>query len=251
VTGVAKTAILSDVHGNLEALQSVLSDAAAQGVQRFYCLGDMIGYGPNPIECLDISQSFALCLLGNHENGALLSTEGFSSQAERSTEWTRRQLLSSRDGDAQRRLEFLKHLPRVHIEGPLMFVHGSPVVPLSDYVFPEDIGNRVRMERMFCLIPQVCFQGHTHIPGVFTADGRFLQPGDLPEGFGLGQAKIMVNVGSVGQPRDGDWRACYLTMDKDWFEFRRVEYDVETTVGKIHQIPELGAFMGDRLREGK
>jgi predicted phosphodiesterase len=248
---VTKTAILSDIHGNLEALQAVLRDAAAKQVTRYYCLGDMVGYGPNPNECLDICQAFDFCLLGNHENGVLFPTEGFSSVAERSMEWTRRQILGGSDGDRERRWAFLNQLPRVVQRSELMFVHGSPVGPMSDYVFPEDVGNRRRMERLFCLIPQVCLQGHTHIPGVFTQDARFLSPTDLPEGFGTGDEKVMINVGSVGQPRDGDRRASYLTWDDGWFEFQRVSYDVDVTVEKVLAVPELGPFLGERLKNAK
>jgi predicted phosphodiesterase len=248
---VAKIAILSDIHGNFEALQAVLADAAAKRVERFFCLGDMIGYGPNPNECLDLCQEFDFCLLGNHENGVLFPTEGFNSVAERSMEWTRRQILGGSSEDRQRRWAFLNRLPRVVRRDQLMFVHGSPVGPMSDYVFPEDVGNRRRMERLFCLIPQVCLQGHTHIPGVFTQDARFLAPTDLPEGFGAGDEKVMVNVGSVGQPRDGDRRASYLIWEDGWYEFQRVSYEFQVTVEKVQNIPELGPLLGDRLKNAK
>ncbi len=248
---MAKTAILSDIHGNLEALQAVLQDAAAKQVQRFFCLGDMIGYGPNPNECLDLCRDFEFCLLGNHENGVLFPTEGFNSQAERSMEWTRRQVLEGALAERERRWELLNGLPRVVQWEGMMFVHGSPIGPLADYVFPEDVGDKRRMERLFCLVPHVCLQGHTHLPGVFTQDRRFLTPDDLPEGFGLGEEKIMVNVGSVGQPRDGDPRASYVILEDRWLEFQRVAYDVETTREKVLAIPELGTLMANRLLYAK
>ena len=249
---MAKTAILSDIHGNLEALEAVLHDASEKQVTRFWCLGDVVGYGPNPNECLDIvAQCFEFCVLGNHENGILFPTEGFSSQAERSTEWTRRQVLGSPPEHRERRLAYLNQLPRVVQREGIMFVHGSPVGPMSDYVFPEDVSNHRRIERMFCLIPSVCFQGHTHIPGVFTKDGRFLTPASLPDGFGVGEEKLMVNVGSVGQPRDEDYRASYLIMDDDWFEFQRIDYNVDLTIEKVKAIPELGPFLANRLRQAK
>ncbi len=248
---MAKTAILSDIHGNLEALEAVLHDAAGKSVTRFWCLGDVVGYGPNPNECLDVCQGFDFCILGNHENGVLFPTEGFNSQAERSMEWTRRQILNSPPELRDRRWSFLNQLPRVVQCDGLMFVHGSPVGPMSDYVFPEDVGNRRRLERLFCLVPRICFQGHTHIPGIFTADARFLSPADLSDGFGLGEHKLMVNVGSVGQPRDGDSRASYLIMDEDWFEFQRVEYNVDATIEKVTAIPELGPYLANRLKQAK
>lgn len=249
---MSKTAILSDIHGNLEALEAVLHDASEKNVTRFWCLGDVVGYGPNPNECLDlVCQSFEFCVLGNHENGVLFPTEGFSSQAERSMEWTRRQILNSPSELRATRWAFLNQLPRVVHRDGLMFVHGSPVGPMSDYVFPEDVGNRRRLERMFCLVSHICFQGHTHIPGVFTPDGRFLSPADLPDGFGSGEHKLMVNVGSVGQPRDGDERASYLIVDDDWFEFQRVGYNRDATIEKVTAIPELGPLLANRLREAK
>lgn len=248
---MAKTAILSDIHGNLEALEAVLHDAAAKSVTRYWCLGDVVGYGPNPNECLDICRGFEFCILGNHENGVLFPPEGFNSQAERSMEWTRRQLMSGPPELCDPRWSFLNRLPRVVQRDGLMFVHGSPVGPMSDYVFPEDISNRRRLERLFCLVPKICFQGHTHIPGVFTTDARFLSPADLPDGFGLGEHKLLVNVGSVGQPRDGDARASYLIMDEDWFEFHRVAYPVETTIEKVAAILELGPYLANRLKQAK
>jgi diadenosine tetraphosphatase ApaH/serine/threonine PP2A family protein phosphatase len=101
------------------------------------------------------------------------------------------------------------------------------------------------------MVQKVCFQGHTHVPGVFTAEGQFLRPTDLTEGFLIGQEKLLVNVGSVGQPRDGDWRSCYVILDENRIFFHRVEYDLNKTVAKIHAIEELDNFLGDRLRDGK
>ncbi len=133
----------------------------------------------------------------------------------------------------------------------MMFVHGSPRLPLTEYIFPDDANNSQRIDRLLSFVQHVCFQGHTHIPGVFTHDSRFLTPNHLPEGFGIPDEKIMVNVGSVGQPRDGDPRACYVILEDDWLEFCRVEYDFETTAAKIFEIPALDNFLGERLRDGK
>lgn len=248
---MTKTAIVSDIHGNLEALTAVVQDLHQREVQRIICLGDVIGYGPNPKECLDICEQFDLCLLGNHDNGALFVPEGFSANAQRAIEWTRQELMSADDPRRDARFAFLNRMPRVHLEEKLMFVHGSPRCPLTEYVFPEDAGNSQRITRLLSFVQHVCFQGHTHIPGVFTHDSRFLSPANLPDGFGLSEQKMMVNVGSVGQPRDEDNRACYVTMDDDWVEFHRVAYDFEKTIEKIYQIPALDKFLGDRLRDGR
>ena len=116
-----KRAIISDIHGNLEALEAVLADIDAQGVTSIYCLGDIVGYGPNPRDCVDYAMKFDLCVLGNHDQGALFDPEGFSSGAERAIFWTREQLeISSENPDrADLRWDFLGELPRRHDEGPL------------------------------------------------------------------------------------------------------------------------------------
>ncbi len=248
-----KQAIISDIHANLEAFQAVLDDIEAQGITDIYCLGDIVGYGPNPCECVDLAMQFQICILGNHDQGALFDPEGFSSGAERAIFWTRKQLENS-DTPAelkQKRWRFLCELPRPHQSDGLLLVHGSPRQPLSEYVFPEDVHYARKLEKIFSLVPQYCFMGHTHVPGVFTDDCRFADPPTLGGRYLLGKKKAMINVGSVGQPRDKDPRACYIVLDDGLVEFRRVEYPLEETVRKIHAIPELDDFLGDRLREGK
>jgi predicted phosphodiesterase len=247
-----RTAIISDIHGNLEALTAVLADIATQGCERVICLGDIIGYGPNPCECLDRVMQMYNCVLGNHDYGALIDPEGFSAAAEQAIFWTRKQLENGSDREAaKKRMEFLAKLPRTIIEDQLLLVHGSPRNPVNEYVFPEDIFNRRKMEKLFAMVPQYAFQGHTHTPGVFTMNMQFLRPDELNYRFSLGEEKVMVNVGSVGQPRDGDWRSCYLVIEFPRIEFRRVEYDIDTTVNKIFAIQELDNFLGERLREGR
>ncbi len=246
-------AILSDIHGNLEALTAVLDDARQQGASSFICLGDVIGYGPNPRECIDQVMRFDVCILGNHDLGALFDPEGFSSGAERAIFWTRQQLEHSGQdlAAAARRIEFLAQLPRNVQDAGLMFVHGSARNPLNEYVFPEDIYNARKMDRIFTVIPRHCFQGHTHVPGVFTDNKQFFSPGELCGEYELGEGKVMINTGSVGQPRDGDARSSYVLLDHQRVEFRRVEYPLEETAEKIYAIEELDNFLGDRLKEGR
>lgn len=248
-----KRALISDIHSNIEALQAVLTDIREQGVEEIYCLGDIVGYGPNPRECIDEVMKCQVCLLGNHDQGALFDPEGFNTGAERAIFWTRAQLEnnSSRAVDSHRRWDFLGELPRNHQEDQFLFVHGSARNPLNEYVFPEDIYNRRKMEKIFALIERYAFQGHTHVPGVFTEDFRFLSPDEINYEYRLTNAKCMVNVGSVGQPRDGDPRACYAIIEDDLVRFRRVEYPFDQTIQKIYQIPELDNFLGDRLRDGR
>ncbi|MBI5760275.1 MAG: metallophosphoesterase family protein [Planctomycetales bacterium] len=245
-------AIISDIHGNLEAAEAVLADIKQQGITEVYCLGDIIGYGPNPRECIDrVMASCKLTLLGNHDQGALFDPEGFNPGAERAIFWTRKQLETGDPKGNEKRWEFLGELPRTHRDGKLLFVHGSARNPLNEYVFPEDIYNQRKMERIFALVDQYCFQGHTHVPGVFTESLKFFSPEDLNFEYDLGAEKILVNVGSVGQPRNHDWRSSYVVLNDNHLSFRRVEYDIDKTVAKIYATPELDNFLGDRLRDGR
>ena len=127
------------------------------------------------------------------------------------------------------------------------------------------------MERLFQLVERYCFQGHTHVPGVFTESFQFFAPEEIDHEYTLGDGKLMINVGSVGQPRDGDNRACYVILDDGLADdadparsprpttpvqapkitYRRLPYDFETTIQKIYSIPELEPFLGDRLRQGR
>ncbi|MCA8988574.1 MAG: metallophosphoesterase family protein [Planctomycetaceae bacterium] len=245
-------AIISDIHGNLEALEAVLEDIKGKNVSKIYCLGDIIGYGPNPGECIDLVKQHAqVTILGNHDQAAMFDPEGFNAGAERAIFWTRKQLETGDRNKNEARWEFLGELPRLRREEKYMFVHGSARNPLNEYVFPEDIYNQRKMERIFSLVERYCFQGHTHIPGVFTDDLNFLSPEEIDFQHQLGDRKTLINVGSVGQPRNGDSRASYVTVENDLVRFHRVTYDFEKTCAKIYPIPELDNFLGDRLREGR
>jgi diadenosine tetraphosphatase ApaH/serine/threonine PP2A family protein phosphatase len=242
-------AIISDIHGNLEALQAVLADAERHGAEDIYCLGDLVGYGPNPRECVDLAMAWKVVLLGNHDYWAVQHYPVClgSAIAERSIVWTRAQMA----GPGDPCWEFLTERPQSHREDGVLFVHGSARNPLYDYVFPEDIFNQPKMERIFALVERYCFQGHTHIPGVFTEDLTFHSPEEVGGVYRLDGGKTMVNVGSVGQPRDGDWRACYVLLKEDVVCFRRVEYDVGATAKKIRDSDDLDDFSGDRLGGGR
>jgi len=245
-------AIISDIHGNLEALEAVLADISSKNVSTLYCLGDIIGYGPNPGECIDLVMEKAkVTILGNHDQAAMFDPEGFNAGAERAIFWTRKQLETGDRNKNEKRWEFLGELPRIRREDKVMFVHGSARNPLNEYVFPEDIYNQRKMERIFSLVERHCFQGHTHIPGVFTEDLNFIAPEEIDFRYELDDRKALVNVGSVGQPRNGDPRASYVILDGKTVNFQRVEYDFEKTAAKIYPIPELDNFLGDRLREGR
>jgi predicted phosphodiesterase len=246
-------AIISDIHGNLEALEAVLADIRQHGVEEIYCLGDVVGYGPNPRECIDLVMDCKVVVLGNHDQGAIFDPFGFNGAAERAIFWTREQLeapIPSRQR-ADQRWEFLGECPRTHKEDDILYVHASPRHPLNDYIFPEDIYNHGKMERLFRLIDRYCFHGHTHVPGIITENWQFYAPDEIDYACRLDGRKTFINVGSVGQPRDNDWRACYVLFDGETVYYRRVEYDVPTTIQKIYDVPQLDNFLGDRLREGR
>lgn len=248
---MVKRAILSDVHGNVEAFDVVLADIADRGIDEIYCLGDIIGYGPDPRGCIDRCLEFDLCILGNHDQGALFDPEGFSAGAERAIFWTRQQLEATDDDANEGRMKFLAERPRTRREDETLFVHGSARSPLTEYVFPEDVYNARKIEKIFGFIEKYCFQGHTHVPGIFHIDGKFLSPADLDSGYQLNGDKVMINVGSVGQPRDNDPRACYVVQTDSQLEFVRLDYPYDQTREKIYGIPELDNFLGDRLTEGR
>ncbi|AMV35204.1 phosphodiesterase [Pirellula sp. SH-Sr6A] len=249
-----RQALISDIHGNLEALQAVLADIAAQNVDEIICLGDIVGYGPNPCECLDlVMKRCKLTIMGNHDQAALFDPDGFNPVALRAIYWTRDRLDAGPTNVVNRRWDFLSELPKLYVQEKFMFVHGSPRDPTNEYVFPEFIYDKAKMESIFARITQYCFQGHTHMPGVFTPDLEFIKPSQCDCVFPLGKEKLMVNVGSVGQPRDEDNRACYAIIDHDTKKliYRRVEYDFDATAKKIYGIADLDRMLGDRLRTGR
>lgn len=257
-------AIISDIHSNLEALRAVLADIDGREVQRIYCLGDVVGYGPEPGPCLDLLMRRAqVTLMGNHDFAVLYEPNRFNIGAEAACFWTRRQLDEEPDADLRaRRWEFLGSLPIKHVIEPddevfdeIVLVHGSPRRPVNEYVFPDDaFSSPGKMQTAFDRFSRICFMGHTHVPGVFTNDPTpdFYGPEELEDGFTIEHdKKALINVGSVGQPRDGDPRACYVLVDDDVVRFVRVEYDTNATAEKVRAIPELDDFLGSRLFEGR
>ena len=251
-----KRALISDIHANLEALRVVLDDISDQGVSEIVCLGDIVGYGPNPCECLDeiMQRCHGRCILGNHDQAALFDPDGFNPVALRAVYWTREQLDKGHGGRARidARWEFLGELPRMQVQDDdLTFVHGSPREPTNEYVFPEDIYNHRKMDTLFGLISKYCFQGHTHIPGIFTSQMEFITPDDCGYKYRLRDEKTMINVGSVGQPRDNDPRCCYVIYDGDYVIFRRLEYPIDAVREKIYAVDSLDNMLGDRLQAGR
>ncbi|MDD5459587.1 MAG: metallophosphoesterase family protein [Phycisphaerae bacterium] len=256
-------AVISDIHSNLEALTVVLDDIEKRRIKTIYCLGDVIGYGPNPRECLDlIIKKANWCVLGNHDFAAFYEPTNFNYAAEQAAFWTREMLESEEDKeDLDRRWDFLGNLPmrrtlKAKLGGQVAvieFVHASPRKPINEYIFPDDVySNLVKIQAQFAKIKHICFIGHTHLPGVFIDEPDFYLPNELGDSYPIvPHEKAIVNCGSVGQPRDRDCRASYVYVDENRVHFVRLEYDVEITIKKIKAIDELDDFHAERLKEGR
>ena len=272
-------AVISDIHGNLEALEAVLADIERRSIKVIYCLGDVVGYGASPKRCLDmVIERCELVLCGNHDQAVFYEPTNFNVGAERAAYWTRQQL-EDEPNKARRDhwWEVLGRMPSRHEANGLLMVHASPRRPVNKYLFPEDVytnpGKILDNFRRLGERHMACLVGHTHVPGVFLDDPCFDPPDELPE-MGIysitSDEKAIVNVGSVGQPRDRDARLCYLVVYEKGempegyeepevghgeycatMEFVRLEYDIEKAARKIYDTPELDDFLGTRLFEGR
>lgn len=256
-----KRAVISDIHGNLAAFERVLEDIRREGISEIICLGDIIGYGPDPRKCIDLARQFSVNLLGNHEEAVLFGAIGFNPKAKIAIDWTREQLsLKSEPQERNRELwNFIGSLAKQHKDGNFLFVHGSPREPTREYIFKQDYQDRKKMDEIFAspsdLQWQVCFAGHTHHPGIFAQDHpyAFYEPHEVGYEYAYASRKtrILVNVGSVGQPRDGDWRASYVIVDDNAIRFVRLDYDVQRTIRRFKECPDLPEYLAKRLEEGK
>lgn len=240
-----KFGIVSDIHANLAALQAVLSLLRAQGATRFICLGDIVGYGPDPNACIEaVRELRGHVVAGNHDLGAVgrTPTADFNTPAQSALDWTRKQL--TRDN----RL-YLEGLPLTDTCDVLRLVHASPSAPDQwEYLFTL----REAEDEIDSFDEPVCLVGHTHYP--FAVERQ--RGGDCRlvrhEIFELRPGtKYVINAGSVGQPRDGNPRACCLLFDSHagTMSFLRAEYDVAATQQKIRDagLPE---FLATRLSTG-
>ena len=256
-------AVLSDIHSNLEALTTVLADIERRGIKTIYCLGDVVGYGPNPRECLDlIIEKAKWCVLGNHDYAVFYEPTNFNYGAEQASFWTREVLESEEEKQPRdRRWSFLGELPMRQTlktepgsNTPIIdFVHASPRRPVNEYIFPDDVyTNPVKVRLLFERVKHICFVGHTHMPGVFLDEPDFYLPGELGNTYPIiDEEKAIINIGSVGQPRDKDNRASYVYVNENKVHFVRLEYDFETTMKKITAIEQLDNFHAERLRDGR
>ncbi|MEZ5989805.1 MAG: metallophosphoesterase family protein [Planctomycetota bacterium] len=247
-------ALISDLHANLSALEAVLRRIEELGIPEVCCLGDLVGYGPDPEACIDlVRERCRFTLRGNHDLGCIEgSLHEFNPLARESLLWTRKRLrprlLSPR---SKRRWDFLAKLPeRVDRDG-MTFVHASPRDPIREYVLKSDgFLDPEKLEANFARIEGPCFVGHTHQPGFTTRDYRFHQATSDRLVWDLPQEPCIVNVGSVGQPRDGDPRACFLVVDEGRLLYQRVEYDLRRTQQRILE-EHLSPYLAERLALGR
>jgi predicted phosphodiesterase len=217
--------LLSDIHSNLAAFEAVLADA--RSFDLIWCLGDVIGYGPQPNECIERLKQFPhVCVAGNHDWAAIdrLDVSAFNPDALRACLWTREQL-------APFSWEYIRGLPDRRVEGDFTIVHGSPRHPIWEYITHP----LVAQANLSHFKTQHCLFGHTHVPAGYqsaesgsSVEELRLEPNEATP---LGMRRTLVNPGGVGQPRDGDPRASYAIIDpvEKTIEHRRVEYSVEET----------------------
>jgi diadenosine tetraphosphatase ApaH/serine/threonine PP2A family protein phosphatase len=234
-----RIAVVSDIHANRVALQAVLADAGR--VDETWCLGDLVGYGPEPNECIDLlrqREPDSVCIAGNHDWAALgrLDTAEFNSDAKKAAAWTRDRLTPGN------RL-YLENLPQSIVRSGFTLVHGTPRDPIWEYL----VSPQVALACFPLLATRFCLVGHSHLPfACYEVTGS--QPGvnfETPtpgKAIQLGAPRAFVNPGSVGQPRDGNPDASYVVLDTDTltFEHRRVAYDIAQTQSlmKAAGLPE-------------
>jgi diadenosine tetraphosphatase ApaH/serine/threonine PP2A family protein phosphatase len=241
-----RVAVVSDIHANLHGLEAVLEAIDAEPPDELWCLGDLVGYGPQPNRCVDAARErSAVCLIGNHDLAAIgrVSLDDFSHDAAVSARWTATEL----DDGPRGFLETLE--PKGERDDAQLF-HGSPRDPVWEYILDEPAVRAAldQTDRRFVLV------GHSHIPiALQLCDGNLA--GGLARGgsdLELEQGRWLLNPGSVGQPRDGDPRAAYLLVDTEsaHAHFRRIPYDIEQTQAEIREngLPEA---LAARLADGE
>lgn len=232
-----RIAIISDIHSNLEALTEAFEIIEQKKVDEIICLGDIIGYGANPNECLNlIRQNCKQILLGNHESVIVNPDQinDFSPNAKIAAMWTYEQLTDENKS-------FIKNLPVEFKLEKLLFVHSSPFEPEEWHYI---VSREDRNFNFKFYAENICFFGHTHLPGVYTENGE-------AENINRYE-KFLINVGSVGQPRDHDPRLSFGLFDTELWSYEniRAEYDIKTTSGKILSAG-LPKYLAERLFVGR
>ena len=241
-----KYLVIADIHSNLEAFEAVLEDAQNHGgFGHTWCIGDVVGYGPDPAACIKLlKQLDPVCVGGNHDAAAVgkIDIGDFSSEAARANRWTAGQM-----SDEDR--EFLFGLPDLVVKDDFTIVHGSPRQPVWEYI----AHTFTALDNFRCFDTRFCIVGHTHVPFLFRHDGvevsgSVLRDGDM---LVLGDNRLIINPGGVGQPRDRDPRASYAIFDADEMVLHnyRVTYDVAATQGKMEKAG-LPDFLVSRIAWG-
>jgi predicted phosphodiesterase len=231
--------IISDIHANLVALEAVLADT--QAYEAVWCLGDLVGYGPNPNECVERVRALPnlLCLVGNHDKAVLdeIDLSVFNGDARTAISWTRRQCTPET-------LDYLRALPAQDRTGDFTLAHGSPRQPVWEYILDRFIA-----QDNFGILPTpYCLVGHTHQPVVYRETGPYgecvEEAPDYEHLLQLGEQRLIINPGSVGQPRDNNPDAAYALLDTDTLQWQycRVPYDVMATQSRMR-----AAHMPERL----
>jgi diadenosine tetraphosphatase ApaH/serine/threonine PP2A family protein phosphatase len=238
-----RVAVISDIHGNLPALEAVLQAVDAERPDETWCLGDLVGYGPRPNECCDlVRRRVQICLRGNHDLGVLglLDLADFSDAAAASALWTRGVL----SDDAR---SYLDALESTGDRAGVGLFHASPRDPVWEYVLSADAAQAALAASDAPLV----LVGHSHVPLVYCAEPEVW--GHAPGGVELdfSEGRWLLNPGSVGQPRDGDPHAAFVLLDLEArrASFRRVPYDVETTQAEIRE-QGLPDELAERLAGG-
>lgn len=238
---------MADIHANLAALKAVLDDIEVKGgVDEIWCLGDIVGYGPEPGECIRLLQKYnPVCIAGNHDLGAAgkLELSYFNPAAAEACRWTAERL-NPVD------IRYLQDLPKTVQKGDFLLAHGSPKDPFLEYVISTSIADRnfSFFDTQFCLV------GHTHIPMAFKQEGNSCSSISLLPGIGLvlGSHRMIINPGAVGQPRDGDPRASYAIYETEGRMLRvyRIPYNIRVTQDKMMEAG-LPIQLVTRLEVGK
>jgi predicted phosphodiesterase len=242
-----RVAILSDIHGNKQALEAVLADAATTRPDALWCLGDLVGYGADPDACVQLTRKHtSVCLVGNHDLAVRgdLPMHEFSRGAAVAATWTRETI-----GESE--LEWLGALEPADLGQVVGLFHASPRDPVWEYVLSS-------LQADLCLSAQrhrVCLVGHSHVALAFSRDDGEPTTGQTRHGgteLDVGRGEWLINPGSVGQPRDGDPRAAWLLLDTDrWTaSWRRVEYDIDAAAAAI-RAAKLPESLAERLHFGQ
>jgi diadenosine tetraphosphatase ApaH/serine/threonine PP2A family protein phosphatase len=272
-------ALISDIHGNLAALDAVMRDVETRSVDEVLCLGDIVGYGPDPEACLDVVMARARwALMGNHDHALLHGAEGFNPLAAEVIRLTADRMSAGVSATAAycphaspgqcpaclamarapaARWQYLEHLELSRREGDVLYVHGSPLDPVFEYVFPDRCGRAWRPGRarqVLDAVPGIAFCGHTHYPCAISSDLVCHYPVDGGSRIQLEKScKYLVNLGSVGQPRDGDPRASYVLFDEREriVEWRRLPYDIASVAERIEAMCGRDNWCAKRLWKGR